>query len=51
MFVKVYIVQIQRQLFLRAVFVSSGTAECAQTLWTRQWNTGGCYMWRIVSYL
>jgi len=46
---KVYIVHKQRRLFLCAVFVPSSTTECTQTVGTWQWNSGGCYMWRIVS--
>ena len=34
-----------------SLFVFSRRAKCAQLSWTGEWNTGWCYMWKIVSYL
>jgi len=49
MSVKVFFKQIR--IFLCGQFLMSRTAQCAQLLWTGEWNTGWCCMWRIVSYL
>jgi len=51
MAVKVYILFKQGLLFLCAQFVLYRTAACAQLLWTGEWNSGWCHMWKIVSYL
>jgi len=48
---EVYILLQQRRLFLCVLFVLFRAAECAQPLWTGEWNSGWCCMWRTVGYL